>query len=127
MTIDLWMLVAAVVLTWAQIVIAATPGLLSNPMWAIGSRDSQADHSVWASRADRAAKNMRENLPIFAALVLTAHVSGEADSTSALGAQIFIGARIAHAIIYLSGIPNVRTLAWLVSVAGMGMILSALF
>ena len=127
MTVDLWMLVAAAVLTWAQIVVAAAPGLLSNPMWSIGSRDTPPTRSVWASRADRAAKNMKENLPMFAVLVLIAHVSGEADATSALGAQIFVGARIAHAIIYLAGIPNVRTLAWLVSVAGMGMILCTLF
>ncbi len=127
MTVDLWMLVAAVVLTWAQIMIAATPSVLVNPKWAMGNRDSSLESPAWASRADRAAKNMKENLPMFAALVLIAHVSGEADSTSELGAQIFIGARIAHAIIYLAGIPGVRTLVWLVSVAGMAMILSTLF
>ncbi|MFT5683023.1 MAG: putative MAPEG superfamily protein [Myxococcota bacterium] len=127
MTVDLWMLVAAVVLTWVQILIAATPGLLMFPKWATGNRDGSVDIPTWAQRMDRAAQNMKENLPMFAALVLIAHVSGEADATSALGAQIFVGARIAHGIIYPVGIPVVRTLVWSVSVAGMGMIIASLF
>ena len=70
---------------------------------------------------------MKESLPIFAALVLVAHVSGPADATSALGALIFVGARVAHAGIYVAGVPGLRTLIWSVSVIGMGMIGSSLF
>ncbi len=126
MTVDLWMLVAAVVLTWVQIMIASTPGAVLFPKWALGNRDSRVDLPSWAARADRAAQNMKENLPLFA-LVLIAHVSGEANATSALGAQIFVGARIAHAVVYMAGVPGIRTAIWAVSIAGMGLILSALF
>ena len=39
-----------------------------------------------------------------------------------LGGQLFFWARVAYAVIYLVGIPYLRTLAWLVSVIGLVMI-----
>ena len=127
MTPDLWMFAAAVALTWGQIMLAATPGVLFNMSWAIGNREEEIEQAPWAARADRAAQNMKENLPLFTALVLLAHVSGEADASSALGAQIFVAARVAHAAVYVAGIPYLRTLIWAVSVAGMALIASSLF
>ncbi len=85
MTTDLWMLVAAVGLTWAFIMAAATPTVLTNPLWAMGNREKPTEVSPLTHRLTRTAENMKENLPLFAALVLVAHVSGEADATSALG------------------------------------------
>ena len=65
---------------------------------------------------------MIENLVLFAALVLIAAVAGKANATTAMGAMIFFWARLAYAVIYLIGIPWLRTLAWFVSVIGMAMI-----
>ena len=127
MTVELWMLVAAVALTWVQIMLVSTAGLMLFPKWTLGNRDGGQEVPDWVSRAKRAAENMKENLPLFAILVLVVHVSGESNSVSALGAQIFVGARIAHAIIYALGVPAVRTLVWGVSIVGMVMIASALF
>ena len=67
---------------------------------------------------------MLENLPVFAALVLVANVSGAANETTALGATIFFWGRAAHAVVYIAGIVWVRTAAFVVSVVGMFMILS---
>jgi uncharacterized MAPEG superfamily protein len=39
-----------------------------------------------------------------------------------MGATIFFWARLAYAVIYLIGIPWLRTLAWFVGVIGMAMI-----
>ena len=36
-----------------------------------------------------------------------------------LGAELFFWGRLAHWLIYIAGIPWLRTLAWLVSVLGM--------
>jgi uncharacterized MAPEG superfamily protein len=127
MTPDLWMLAAAVALTWAQIMLAATPSVLFSREWAFGNRDGKIERAPWVARADRAAQNMKENLPLFTALVLLAHVSGESDASSALGAQLFVGARVLHGAVYLAGIPYLRTLLWAVSVAGMLLIESSLF
>ena len=49
-------------------------------------------------------------------------VSGKANATTAMGAMIFFWARLAYAVIYLIGIPWLRTLVWFVSVIGMAMI-----
>ena len=76
----------------------------------------------WAGRARRAHLNMVENMVLFVALVLLAAAAGKADAMTALGAMIFFWSRLAYAVIYLLGIPWLRTLAWFVSVVGMVMI-----
>lgn len=63
--------------------------------------------------------NMLENLVLFAALVLVVQITGRASETTALGAQLFFWARLAYAIVYLVGIPWVRTGVWAVSLAGL--------
>jgi uncharacterized MAPEG superfamily protein len=128
MTTDLWMLVAAAGFQWALILGVATPMILSNGMpWAAGNRETPSKAlPTWHARLTRADQNMRENLVLFAVLVLVAHVSGEADSTSALGAQVFVAARVAHAVVYVAGVAWLRTVLWGVSIAGLGMIVSTL-
>ena len=75
------------------------------------------DHAPgWLERANRTHVNLVENLPSFASLVLVAHITGEADSATALAAMIFFWSRVAHAIVYLTGLPYLRTLTFAVSV-----------
>ena len=126
MTVDLWMLVASAGLCWALIMLAALPAV-KDPKVGLGNRDDLPEPTGLFARAGRASGNLKENLPLFAILVLVAHVSGSANETTALGAQIFLGARVGHALIYIAGIPGLRTLIWSVSIAGMAMIASALF
>jgi uncharacterized MAPEG superfamily protein len=84
-----------------------------------GNREGLPPFPGWAGRANRAHHNMLESLVLFAALVLIAVVSGKTNSTTLLGAQIFVWARLAYALVYVAGIPWLRTLVWLVSVVGM--------
>jgi uncharacterized MAPEG superfamily protein len=125
MTVDLWMLAASVALTWGLIMFAATPPLLKDIKWAVGNRSDSIEVAPWAERANRCAQNMKENLPLFATLVLIAQVAETANDTSALGAQIFVAARLAHAVIYVLGIPGLRTLAWATSIGGMALVASS--
>ena len=83
--------------------------------------------SKWAERLQRSSDNLAESLPMFAILVLVAHVSGQADEMSALGSQVFVGSRLTHALLYGIGIPYLRTAVWCVSVAGMAMVGWSLF
>ncbi len=62
---------------------------------------------------------MLENLVLFTALVLVAVAAGKTNDMTLLGAQLFFWARLAYAAIYIAGIIWVRTLAWLVSMAGL--------
>jgi uncharacterized MAPEG superfamily protein len=76
----------------------------------------------WAGRADRAHRNMTHSLLLFAILVLVAQIAGKLDATTALGAQLFFWARLAYAVVYIAGIPWLRTAVWAVSVIGLVMI-----
>lgn len=127
MTPDLTLLVWAVVLAFLQIVVAAVGTNTQVPLSVLaGNREGMPETTGWAGRAARAHRNMMESLPLFAALVLIAHVAGRVNGTAILGEQIFVWARLAHAAIYTVGLPWIRTVAWAVSVVGMGMILMQL-
>ncbi|MBS0222425.1 MAG: MAPEG family protein [Proteobacteria bacterium] len=128
MSPDLKYLLFSVVLAFVQVLVAAmaAQGQVGLPALA-GNRDSVPDLTGFAGRARRAHLNMIENLVLFAALVLIAAVAGKANAATAMGAAIFFWGRLAHAIIYLIGIPWLRTLAWFVSVIGMIMIALQLF
>lgn len=123
MSPDLAYLLFSVILCFAQMLVAATGAnqQVGLPKLA-GNREGLPEYTGWAGRARRAHLNMIENLVLFAALVLIAAVANKANPTTALGAMIFFWARLAYAVIYLIGIPWLRTLAWFVSVIGMAMI-----
>ena len=127
MSPDVTYLLYSVILCFVQVLIAATGAntRVGLPTLA-GNREGLAEIKGWAGRARRAHLNMIENLVLFASLVLIAAVAGKANATTAMGAMIFFWARVAYAIIYLIGIPWLRTLAWAVSVVGMAMIVSVL-
>ena len=97
-TTDLWMLVWSVMLCLAMPYVAVV-GLLrvaKGVAWAFGNRDTTIEFPPWAARARRAHANLIENLVPFAILVLTAHLAGKANATTALGAGIFFWGRVAH-------------------------------
>jgi uncharacterized MAPEG superfamily protein len=100
MNTDLRMLFAATVLT-ALLVIGK-----GSAMWlhwpareVLGNREDPPPLPAWASRADRAHRNMLENLPHFAVLALLVNAIGLANAHSALGATMFFWARVAHALL----------------------------
>jgi uncharacterized MAPEG superfamily protein len=91
-----------------------------------GNRDNMGDVPGWAGRGVRAHRNLIENLAPFAALVLMAHALGVSNSVTHTGAWLFLGARIAHPIFYMGGIPPLRTLAHVINVAGIILLAVAL-
>ena len=128
MTADLTMLVWTVILSFAipYIYLAArlmTPGGYE---WGIGNREKPFTGPMpeWARRCERAEVNLLHNLPGFAALVLMAHVTDTANATTALGAQIFFWARVAHLASYIAGIIYLRTFVFIIAFVGEVMILS---
>jgi uncharacterized MAPEG superfamily protein len=90
---------------------------------AFGNRDDIPEPGPAVARADRAAKNMLEAMPLFLAALLAAHVSGVASSDKVrLGATMFFWARVAYWAVYVAGIPYVRTAVWGVSITGIVLI-----
>ena len=127
MSMDLKMLIASAVLT-LLLTLPYSIGFLftRGPYVMAGNREDFPPGKGWIGRAHRAHLNMVENMVPFAALVLAAAVSGQADGWTALGAQVFFYSRVVHAVVYTLGVPWLRTLAFLGGLAGMGMILYAL-
>ena len=125
---ELMLLAWAVLLTLVQAVVAVQGALMQVglPMLA-WNREGLPEMKGWAGRAARAHRNMLENLVLFAALVLAAVVAGKTNNTTLLGAQIFLWARVAYAVVYVAGIPWLRTAVWGVSVVGLAMIFVQLF
>ena len=69
---------------------------------------------AWAGRAKRAHTNAVENLVVFAPLVLALAAVGATSSLTATLCLVFFAARMVHWIVYVLGMPLVRTLAFAV-------------
>jgi uncharacterized MAPEG superfamily protein len=117
---EMILLLWAVVLAFAQVLVAVTGAFMQVglPMLA-GNREKMPEITGWAGRAQRAHRNMMENLPLFIALVFVGAALGKSNEMTVLGAQLFFWGRFAYALLYTGGIPWLRTGAWFVSVAGM--------
>ena len=124
MTIDLMMLAWTLVLAFVQILLfdfarTAQYGL----KWNTGARDEEMPPlNPRAQRLQRAQANLFETLPLFIGAVLIAHVTGRAGETTALGAQIYFWGRVAYVPLYAFGVRGLRSLAWIISIVGLGMV-----
>jgi uncharacterized MAPEG superfamily protein len=124
---ELTLLVWAAALTVVQVLVAVAGAFTQvGLMKLVGNREDMPKLSGWAGRAERAHLNMLQNLVLFAALVLVAVVTNRTNDMTLLGAQLFIWGRVAYAIIYLAGLPWLRTLSWFVSVIGLVLIFAQL-
>ena len=120
MTIELRMLTLSVLLGILQIVAASHAASLQRGyQWAAGPRDEKVSPLEGvAGRLDRALRNFSETFPLFAAVVLAAHVSGTHNALTVLGAQLYFWARVAYVPLYVAGVPLVRSLVWNVATVG---------
>lgn len=117
---EMLLLLWAVGLTFIQVLIAVMGAFLQCglPMLA-GNRDNMPVLTGWAGRAQRAHRNMVENMVLFVALIVLLAVTGKSNQMTILGAELFFWGRFAYALVYLAGWPWIRTLVWFVSVIGM--------
>ena len=124
MTVELTLLLWSTVLTVVLAVIGATGAMLQVGLPVLaGNRENMPEITGWAGRAMRAHRNMLENLVLFAILVLAAKTIGVSNGMTVLGAKLFVGGRVAHAVLYIIGVPWLRTAAFAVSLVGLAMIL----
>jgi len=90
-------------------------------------RDTQpTPKGLACGRATRALGNYVENLGPFVAMALALIATGHTGGLGALGATIWILARIVYLPIYLMGVIYVRTALWAISVIGLLMMLARL-
>jgi uncharacterized MAPEG superfamily protein len=115
----LYLLLTAVLtgLLWIPVVIGyvKTRGPLTDESYRTPPTTDLPD---WVKRANRAHVNAVENFAPFAAVVLIAQFMNVSTPTTMLCAEIYFFARLAHAIVHISGVGKFKlrtvlfTIAW---------------
>lgn len=128
-SVELQILFCAIALGLVQLLIATIFSVGGRGFgWGIGPRDAGSPPlGKFAGRIERAYENFLETFVFFAAGVLLAHALGKSTHNSVLGAQVYIWARVLYVPAYVLAIPFLRTLIWAASLAGILMVLSAIW
>lgn len=92
--------------------------------WNTGARDEtlEAPQPI-VGRLARAQANFFETFPLYAAAALTVSVAHLTNRWTAIGAFLWIGARIVYLPLYAMGVPYVRTAVWAISLVGIVLVL----
>jgi uncharacterized MAPEG superfamily protein len=123
MAIELKMLLFTVALFFVQLVAQVVAELIQHGLgYAVSARDDWKNPTGIAGRIERAYFNLLETMPAFAALVLIVLYTGNANETTALGAQVYFWGRVLYVPAYIAGIPFLRTIIWTISMIGLVMI-----
>lgn len=92
----------------------------------VGNREDIPTPTGWMGRAKRAHANMVENLVVFAALVLAVVAAGKTSGMTATAAELFLAARVVYTVVYIAGIPWLRTAVFALGVLAQIMLFFAL-
>ncbi len=92
--------------------------------WAASPRDeAMPPPGVVLGRTRRALANYLETYPVFVAAVLAVAVVGRFDLLTLVGAHLYLWGRVVYLVLYMTGVPLMRSLFWNVSLAGIVMVL----
>ena len=92
--------------------------------WNVGARDEELPPAdVMTGRTARAQANFAETFPIAVVALLGVVIAEQTSAMTALGAWIWLAARIVYLPLYMSGIKIVRTLVYTVSIVGIAMVI----
>ncbi len=129
MTTELWMLTDTTILFMLllamQSVISLATGVPITVL--VGDRSDLPPLEGLRGRATRTVNNSVEGMVVFVPLVVIAHLAGISNELTVLGATIYFWSRVVYVPCYMFGIPWLRTVVFAVGLAGMLMILAALF
>jgi len=114
LTTELYWLVLTLMMTglfWVPIIVNR---ISEQGVWATFAAPSIHAEAPWAQRFMRAHVNAIENVVIFSALILMVEMVGANSSITASASMFYFYARVVHVTAYISALPVVRTLAFLV-------------
>jgi len=111
-------IIYALGLTLLQLWIVPMALNFKNLGWMMSNRDEDLDISsmLYLQRINKSTANLYESLPAFLALVLLSLLMGVDTSTAAC---VWLLARVAHLVFYVTGIGMLRTLSWLTSLGAL--------
>ena len=130
MTTELYVLAWGCVLALVHIFAAAQVKTKQyGTSWNMGARDEELPPpNALVGRLTRAQANFFETFPLAIAAILIVQAAGLNGKWTAIGALLWLGARLIYLPLYAMGVPVVRTLVFMVSLVGLLMILKpALF
>ena len=124
MTTELWYLFLTTILLtvlWIPYIVGSvqTAGLLTPAEYRTGRN---VEFPPWVKCANRAHINLVEQYGAFAGLVVIAHLAGVHDAVTVWCVIVFFWARVAHAIIYISGFSqfSARTVVFTIGFLAVG-------
>jgi uncharacterized MAPEG superfamily protein len=128
MTVELWLLVASIVLGFVHILLQAhSMNRQRGLQWNAGPRDEPMPPLTGiAGRLHRALRNYLETFAFFAAAVLTAHVINVHNAFTLWGAWLYVIGRVAYIPLYVYGVRYWRSLAWNVAAVGILLVLAGI-
>ncbi len=94
--------------------------------YGLSPRDEPRPLTGIGARVQRAFANYMQTFPFFAAAVLVAHVADRHSWLTVTGAQLYFWARLVYVPLYVTGVPVVRTIAFVIATIGIVLILVAL-
>ena len=118
------LVLAVVQILWADVARTGQYGL----KWNTSARDGEMPPlKPMGARLFRAQANLFETLPLFIGAVLVAHIANREGVLTHWGVLLYFWARVVYLPLYAFGVPQVRSLVWVVSFVGLLMTIAALF
>ncbi|NDG37954.1 MAG: MAPEG family protein [Betaproteobacteria bacterium] len=112
MTADLWIWLSLALLTELLPVppLVARGSVPGGMRWIFNNRDSLlAGVASWGGRAIRARANLADNTAMYTAAIGITHVTGATNGATLVAGIVPLTARMLHAMVYIVGIPYLRT------------------
>jgi uncharacterized MAPEG superfamily protein len=129
MTIELWLLIASIVLGLVHLI--ASSHLISwqrGYRWTAGNREENVPPlRGLANRVDQATTNFLETFPFFAAAVLLAHVTNHHSSLTIIAAHLYFWGRVGYLLAAAAGYGLLRSsICWNAGFTGILLLLIAI-
>jgi len=92
--------------------------------WNVGARDEALPPPTPVTgRAMRAQANFLETFPIAIVALIGVVLANRTSALTALGGWIWLAARVVYLPLYAAGVPVIRTIVFMISVVGLGMVI----
>src|SRR5689334_1739829 len=92
--------------------------------WNVGARDETLPPpNPVTGRTMRAQANFAETFPIAIVALIGVVLANRTSGMTALGGWIWLGARVVYLPLYAFGVPVVRTIVFVISMIGLGMVI----
>jgi len=92
--------------------------------WNVGARDEALPPPTPVTgRTMRAQANFEETFPIAIVALIGVVLANRTSALTALGGWIWLGARVVYLPLYTAGVPVIRTIVFMISMVGLGMVI----